>query len=60
MYLLYPEIFTTYKCDLYVDTKITPGKTLITDNTTGLVDFVENVDRETFFNLFLKNLKNIK
>lgn len=60
MYLLYPEIFSTYKCDIKIDLDEMPGKTIITENENGNVVFVENVNREKFFELFMENLKNIK
>ncbi len=60
MYLLYPQIFSTYKCDIKIDLDEMPGKTIITENENGNVVFVEDVNREKFFELFMENLKNIK
>ncbi len=60
MYLLYPEIFSSYPCFVNIDTEILPGKTTIIESKDGNVTFVENVDREKFFELFIENLKNIK
>lgn len=59
MYLLFPNIFSTYNCDIEIDLLDKPGRTIITENPNGLVTFVENVNRDKFFNLFLNELKNI-
>jgi len=60
MYLLYPQIFKTYKCYISVNTTDAPGKTIITENENGIINFVEDVDKFAFFNMFIENLKNIK
>lgn len=59
MYFLYPEIFTTYNCNIKVDTTTQLGKTTITETNGGLITFVESTDKDKFFELFLTNLKNI-
>lgn len=59
IYMLYPEIFKTYKCDIEVDLLDMPGKTIITENENGKITFVENVDRKVFFNKFMENLKKL-
>ena len=59
MYMLYPEIFESYKCDIVVDTNSVPGKTTITPNKNGLINFVENTNREVFVQKFLENLKQM-
>lgn len=59
IYLLYPEIFQTYKCDILVNTTNHPGKTIITENENGKVDFVEHADNTKFFEVFIENLKKI-
>ena len=59
MYFLYPEIFTTYNCNIKVDTTTQLGKTTITETNGGLTTFVESTDKDKFFELFLTNLKNI-
>lgn len=59
LYLLYPEIFETYSCDVEVDLIDKPGKTTIKENHNGKVTFVENCDREKFFDKFIENLKSI-
>lgn len=56
LYLLYPEIFTTYQCDIKVDLDNMPGRTIITENKNGNITFVENVDRKIFFDKFMENL----
>ncbi len=60
IYLLYPEIFKTSKCDIEVDLNDNPGKTTITENPNGNITFVEQTDRDLFFKKFIENLKNIK
>lgn len=59
MYMLYPEIFKTYKCDIEIDTNLMPGKTTITENPNGLVTFVDNCDRKIFIENFMKNLNSM-
>lgn len=59
MYILYPEIFSTYNCDITVDTKEMPGRIFVTEKEDGAITFVENVDKEKFFELFIENLKKI-
>lgn len=56
MYMLYPEIFETYKCDIEVELFDMPGKTIIKENDNGKITFVENVDRNIFFEKFMENL----
>lgn len=56
MYMLYPNIFKTYKCDIKVDLIDIIGKTEITENKNGKVTFVENVNKQTFFEKFMENL----
>lgn len=60
MYLIYPEIFTTYKCSISVDLDTMPGKTEINEAPNGNITFVENVNRKEFFKLFMQSLKAIK
>ena len=60
MYLIYPEIFTTYKCSISVDLDTMPGKTEIYETPNGNITFVENVNRKEFFKLFMQSLKAIK
>ena len=59
IYMLYPEIFKTYKCNIEVDTNLMPGKTIITEDENGLVTFVEDTNRELFVEKFMHHLKNI-
>lgn len=56
IYMLNPEIFETYNCDIEVDLNEIPGKTIITENKNGKITFVENVDRKIFFDKFMENL----
>ena len=60
MYLLYPQIFSSYNCNVVVDVTSQPGKTTITEDKNGKIIFVDNVDKNKFFNLFIENLKAIK
>ncbi|MGN1208474.1 MAG: nucleoside hydrolase [Christensenellales bacterium] len=60
MFTLYPEIFSTYNCNIKIDLDTMPGKTTITENPDGNVTFVESVDRLAFFEKFIKNLKGIE
>jgi len=56
IYMLYPEIFDTYNCNIEINTTDMPGKTIITENKNGIITFVENVNRKIFFEKFMENL----
>ncbi len=61
--LVYPEFFTTKKCNVRVDLKETPGKTLVDFCEEGNVEIVTEVDRDGFIRLLdtqLKKLNSIK
>lgn len=60
MFLLYPEIFETYNCDINVDLDVLPGRTFVHENPNGKIKFVESVDRKMFFQKFMENLKKIE
>lgn len=59
MYMLYPEIFKTYNCEISLDTKVLAGRMFITQKSDGDITFVEDVDRDKFFELFIQSIKKI-
>lgn len=57
--LVYPEMFTTERCFVTVNTTDSPGKTICEFNESGNVELVTNVDRTAFINYLDKELKKI-
>lgn len=57
--LVYPEMFTTERCFVTVNTTDAPGKTICEFNESGNVELVTNVDRTAFINYLDKELKKI-
>ena len=57
--LVYPELFTTKKCHVQVDTQDALGKTTVEFCENGNVELVTDVDREKFVELLDKNLRNL-
>ena len=60
MYMLYPNLFETYRCEIFVDTQELPGKMIIKENNNGIITFVENANKEKFIENFIKNFKKLK
>lgn len=61
--LVYPELFQTKKCRVFVDTAASPGKTTVEFCEEGNVELVTDVDREAFIRLLdekLQKLNDIK
>ena len=61
-YLIYPNLYTTKKCDIYLDLENIVGKTTANYNENGQFNLITNVDRDLLHhNLFemLEDLKSI-
>ncbi len=57
--LVYPQMFTTKKCNLTVNTTDSPGKTLVEFCDDGQVELVSQVDRPAFIALLNEHLKKL-
>lgn len=57
--LVYPELFTTKKCNITVNVNDAPGKTIVEFSNDGHVELVTAVDREGFIKLLNENLKKL-
>ncbi|MBE7068027.1 MAG: hypothetical protein E7381_01860 [Clostridiales bacterium] len=57
--LVYPELFTTKKCEITVNVDDAPGKTIVEFCEDGHVDLVTEVDRAGFIRLLNDNLKKL-
>lgn len=57
--LVYPELFTTKKCNITVNVDDAPGKTLVEFCDDGQIELVTAVDRPNFIRLLNDNLKKL-